>query len=212
VPPLHTRRSAHTQHGVGKLSASFPRTLKEPRRRGRLLAPPAKSLECEVAVGTVGHVASSGRPRWLNAEQQRIWRTYLLGSARLHERLDADLRDSGLDLPEYEILVVLSESEDRRCRMSDLADAVHQSRSRLTHTIARMERADLVRRVSCPTDRRGVWAQLTDEGMELLETVAPSHVAAVRRNLVDAVDRDDFKALGRVFAAVLKVEGEEPSN
>jgi DNA-binding MarR family transcriptional regulator len=160
----------------------------------------------------VGHVASSGRPRWLNAEQQRIWRTYLLGSARLHERLDADLRDSGLDLPEYEILVVLSESEDRRCRMSDLADAVHQSRSRLTHTITRMEQADLVRRVSCPTDRRGVWAQLTDEGMELLETVAPSHVAAVRRNLVDAVDSDDFKALGRVFAAVLKVEGEEPSN
>jgi DNA-binding MarR family transcriptional regulator len=160
----------------------------------------------------VGHVASSGRPRWLNAEQQRIWRTYLLGSARLHERLDADLRGSGLDLPEYEILVVLSESEDRRCRMSDLADAVHSSRSRLTHTIARMERAELVRRVSCPTDRRGVWAQLTDEGMELLRTVAPSHVAAVRRNLVDAVDEDDFEALGRVFGAVLKVEGEFPSN
>ena len=157
-------------------------------------------------------MASSGRARWLNAEQQRIWRTYLLGSARLHERLDADLRDEGLDLPEYEILVVLSESKDLSCRMSDLADAVHQSRSRLTHTIARMERSSLVRRVSCPTDRRGVWAQLTDDGMELLRRVAPSHVAAVRRNLVDAVDKDDFEALGRVFTAVLKVEGEVPSN
>ena len=137
---------------------------------------------------------------------------YLLGSARLHERLDADLRDSGLDLPEYEILVVLSESEERRCRMSDLADAVHQSRSRLTHTVTRMERANLVTRVSCPTDRRGVWAQLTDAGMDLLSTVAPSHVAAVRRNLVDAVGKDDFEALGRVFAAVLEVEGEVASN
>lgn len=157
-------------------------------------------------------MASAGRTRWLNAEQQRIWRTYLLGSARLQERLDADLRHAGLDLPEYEILVVLSESKDRTSRMSDLADAVHSSRSRLTHTIARMEKTGLVRRVSCPTDRRGVWAQLTDDGMELLERVAPSHVAAVRRNLVDAVDKDDFEALGRVFTAVLKVEGEVPSN
>jgi DNA-binding MarR family transcriptional regulator len=157
-------------------------------------------------------VARSTRPRWLNAEQQRIWRTYLLGSARLSERLDADLRSSGLDLPEYEILVVLSESEDHRCRMSDLADAVHQSRSRLTHTIARMEKSHLVTRTDCPTDRRGVWAQRTSDGMELLRTVAPSHVAAVRQNLVDAVAPDDFQALGRVFAAVLKVEGELPSN
>ena len=78
-------------------------------------------------------------PRWLTAEQQRVWRTYLLGSARLSERLDADLRKSGLDLPEYEILVSLEEAPDRRLRMSELAAAVHQSRSRLTHTIARME-------------------------------------------------------------------------
>ena len=69
-----------------------------------------------------------------------MWRTYLLGSARLLERLDADLRKSGLDLPEYEILVTLEEAPDRRLRMSELADAVHQSRSRLTHTIARMEK------------------------------------------------------------------------
>ena len=150
-------------------------------------------------------MTDSGTP-WLSPEQQRIWRTYLLGSARLTERLDADLRKFGLDLPEYEILVTLSESPDRRARMSDLAEAVHQSRSRLTHTIARMEKQDLVQRASCPTDRRGVWAILTDQGMELLCTAAPSHVAAVQRNFVQAVEDKDFVALGRVFAAVLSVE------
>ena len=55
------------------------------------------------------------------------------------------------------------------------------------------------------------WAQLTDDGMELLRRVAPSHVAAVRRNLVDAVDKNDFEAFGRVFTAVLQVEGEAHS-
>ena len=153
-------------------------------------------------------VTQSVAPRWLTAEQQRVWRTYLLGSARLSERLDADLRKSGLDLPEYEILVSLEEAPDRRLRMSELAAAVHSSRSRLTHTIARMEKLSLVIRTTCPSDRRGVWAELTDTGMKTLESAAPSHVAAVRRNFVEAMDAGDYEALGRAFAAVLAVEPE----
>lgn len=144
-------------------------------------------------------------PRWLDADQQQVWRTYLLGSARLAERLDADLRAFGLDLGEYEILVTLSEAAERRVRMSELADAVHQSRSRLTHTVTRMERAGLVDRSSCPTDRRGVWAHLTDEGFRLLEAAAPRHVEAVRRNFVEAMTDADYAAVGRAFAAVLAV-------
>lgn len=147
----------------------------------------------------------SGRTQWLTADQQKVWRTYLLGAARLNERLDADLHRSGLDLPEYEILVVLEESTDRRLRMSELADAVHQSRSRLTHTIARMEKTGLVERTTCPTDRRGVWAQLTEAGYAVLREAAPHHVAAVRRNFVDAVSPEDWAAVGRVFTAVLAV-------
>jgi DNA-binding MarR family transcriptional regulator len=142
-------------------------------------------------------------PRWLSVDQQQVWRSYLLGSARLAERLDADLREFGIDLGEYEILVTLSEAPERRVRMSELADAVHQSRSRLTHTVTRLENAALVDRSSCPTDRRGVWAHLTDTGMELLELAAPSHVAAVRRNFVEAMSEEDYAAVGRAFAAVV---------
>jgi DNA-binding MarR family transcriptional regulator len=145
-------------------------------------------------------------PRWLTAEQQKVWRTYLLGSARLSERLDTDLRRFGLDLPEYEILVSLEEAPDRRLRMSELADAVHSSRSRLTHTIARMEKSGMVVRTTCPTDRRGVWAELTPTGLKVLENAAPDHVAAVRRNFVEAMRPEDYEALGRAFAAVLAVE------
>jgi DNA-binding MarR family transcriptional regulator len=150
--------------------------------------------------------------RWLSTEEQKVWRAYLLGSARLNERLDADLHRSGLDLPEYEILVTLEESPDRRRRMSELADAVHQSRSRLTHTISRMEKSGLVERTTCPTDRRGVWAQLTDAGFAVLQKAAPGHVAAVRRNLVDAVSPQDWEAVGRVFAAVLAVQPDDGSD
>ncbi len=148
--------------------------------------------------------------QWLDPEQQRTWRRYLLGSARLSERLDADLRQFGMDLAEYEILVALSELDDHRLRMSELADAVHQSRSRLTHTITRMEKSGLVERTTCPTDRRGVWAQLTEQGLALIERAAPSHVNAVRANLIDIISADDLAAVGRVFEAVIAVDPSVP--
>lgn len=144
--------------------------------------------------------------RWLDAEQQRVWRSYLLGSARLTEVLDADLREFGLDLGEYEILVTLSEAPGRRVRMSELADAVHQSRSRLTHTVARMEKANLIQRQSCPTDRRGVWAELTDAGLDLIRSAAPAHVETVRRHFVEVMSEAEYTALGRVFAAVVAAD------
>lgn len=122
------------------------------------------------------------------------------------ERINADLRQHGLDVAEWEILVNLSEVEGRRMRMSDLADSVHQSRSRLTHTITRMEKSDLVKRTSCPEDRRGVWAELTDEGMALIVRAAPSHVETVRQNFVDAMSTEDYAAIGRAFAAVIEAD------
>lgn len=145
-------------------------------------------------------------PRWLTDEQQQVWRTYLLGSTLLQERIDADLRPFGIDRAEYEILVVLSEGEDRRLRMAELADAVHQSRSRLTHTVARMEKANLIQRQSCPTDRRGVWAELTDAGLDLIRSAAPAHVETVRRHFVEVMSEAEYTALGRVFAAVVAAD------
>ncbi len=141
-------------------------------------------------------------PRWLSVEQQRIWRAYLNGVARINDRLDAELRPFGLDLGEYEILVHLSESEGHTLRMSDLADRVRQSRSRLTHTISRMENKNLVVRMACPSDRRGVNARMTDHGFQLLVQAAPAHVESVRRAFVDRVDPQDFEAIGRAMEAV----------
>ena len=153
-------------------------------------------------------MAELASPRWLTEKQQQVWRTYLLGSTLLQERIDADLRPFGIDRAEYEILVALSEHEDRRMRMAELADAVYQSRSRLTHTVSRMEKAELVQRQSCPTDRRGVWAELTEKGMELIRSAAPAHVETVRRNFVEVMSEEEYAALGRVFSAVVAADSD----
>jgi DNA-binding MarR family transcriptional regulator len=140
---------------------------------------------------------------WLNAGQQRAWRAFILGSTLLMDRLDDDLhRACDLSLTEYEILVRLSESEGRRLRMAQLADALAHSRSRVTHTISRMEQAGLVRRSRSSEDRRGIVTEMTDAGWELLVRIAPVHVAGVRSHLVELASDADLEALGRVMNAV----------
>ncbi len=142
-------------------------------------------------------------PRWLDDRQQVSWRALVLGSTLLFDRLDEDLRrHHGVSLVEYEILVRLSETEDGRIRMAQLADSLAHSRSRVTHTVKRMEAAKLVERVDSTTDGRGVWAVMTDRGRLLLENVAPTHVEGVRDHLVDLADPADLEALGRVMNAV----------
>lgn len=150
--------------------------------------------------------------RWLSAAQQRAWRTYLLGTNQLTARLDRELQEQhDLSLSEYEIMVRLSEAADHRMRMSELADSLNHSRSRLTHTIARMERDGMVVRTSCPSDRRGIFAELTEAGMTRLVEAAPTHVEGVRRYLIDITSAEDLDAVERVFGAVADaICGERP--
>lgn len=143
---------------------------------------------------------------WLSDSQQQVWRAFLAGTARINEHLDNELRPFGLDLGEYEILVCLSEAPSRKMRMSELASAVRQSRSRLTHAVSRLEKKGIVARSNCPEDGRGVIATLTDSGFSLLEKAAPAHVNSVREAFVDAVAAADFQAVGRAMAAVLATE------
>jgi len=126
-----------------------------------------------------------------------------MGTELLQHQLDRELREEHeISFSEYEILVRLSEAEGGRMRMALLADAMSHSRSRVTHTVARMEKADLVQRTAAETDRRGVEAVMTDQGRAKLVEAAPTHVRGVRKHLVDIASRDDFAALGRIFNEV----------
>ncbi|MEE1748003.1 MULTISPECIES: MarR family winged helix-turn-helix transcriptional regulator [unclassified Streptomyces] len=137
--------------------------------------------------------------RWLNDAEQCAWRTHLDVSRLLMHQLEKDLQPFGLTNNDYEILVNLSESDDQRMRMSDLAAATLQSKSRLSHQITRMENAGLVRRENCESDRRGLYAVLTDEGATTMRKVAPHHVASVRKHFMDLLTPE---ALANLQAAL----------
>ncbi|WP_329122915.1 MarR family winged helix-turn-helix transcriptional regulator [Streptomyces sp. NBC_01465] len=134
-------------------------------------------------------------PRWLTEAEQCTWRTYLDVNRLLTYQMEKDLQPFGLTMNDYEILVNLSEAEGRRMRMSDLATATLQSKSRLSHQITRMENAGLVKRENCESDRRGLFAVLTDLGGETMLKVAPHHVASVRKHFIDMLEPEALAAL-----------------
>lgn len=144
---------------------------------------------------------------WLSPEEQVAWRAYLRGQRLLEVSLDRDLQEFGVSLTEYEILSMLSEQEGRCLRMSELADLVVQSRSRLTHTATRLAGRGLVERRKVPDDGRGVLLVLTDEGDALVRKLAPVHVESVRTHWLDALTPDLVVALGEAMARVREDNG-----
>jgi DNA-binding MarR family transcriptional regulator len=154
--------------------------------------------------------------RWLDSQEQHAWRSYKVATRLLASQLDRELqRDSRIPHTYYEILVQLSEAPDRSLRMSDLADASESSRSRLSHAVARLEKNGWVRRESCPTDRRGAFAVLTDEGLTALANAAPAHVESVRRHLFDRLTSEQVGQLAAICDSItegLREQGAFPDS
>jgi DNA-binding MarR family transcriptional regulator len=143
--------------------------------------------------------------RWLDQEQQRTWRAWLAVSELVPRALDAQLqRDAGISHAAYVVLAMLSEAPGRSRRMSDLARRANQSQSRLSHTVARLEERGWVRRERSTDDGRGNLAVLTDAGWDVVRSVAPGHVDAVREAMFAPLSPEQTRVLGDAMQAILE--------
>ncbi|MEU4583313.1 MarR family transcriptional regulator [Kitasatospora aureofaciens] len=142
-------------------------------------------------------------PRWLDQDEMAAWRGFVVASNLLNRRLERQLKeDSGLSHQQYEILVHLSAAPGDSLRMTELADKLVTSKSGLTYQVTQLERMGLVARRSCPSDVRGVIAELTDQGREMIRRAAPGHVALVRELLIDVLTREQLAVLAESLGAV----------
>jgi DNA-binding MarR family transcriptional regulator len=147
---------------------------------------------------------------WLSADEQRIWRTYVRMSSLLPAHLNRQLqRDSGLTLPEYEVLVQLSEAPGRRLRPFQICEALNWEQSRLSHQLTRMQRRGLVTRQECEADGRGAFVVLTAAGASSIESAAPGHVAAVRQLIFDRLDDAERAVFEQACAKILGALNEQ---
>lgn len=140
----------------------------------------------------------------LTSTEQATWRSFRRAARLLFAQLDRDLsRDARMAAGAFEILVILSEADRRALRMSELAEATLSSPSRITHAVERLVDLGWVERATCPSDRRGWLAVLTDSGYDALVTAVPRRVEHIRARLFDGLTEADVVALGRVSDLIL---------
>lgn len=150
---------------------------------------------------TTSHSRLSGVDHQLQPGEHAAWRAFLSVASRALDQIDQAMqKQANMTLTDYEILLALTEADRSRLRMSELADRVLVSRSRLTYRVDRLTEVGFVTREECEDDRRGLWAIITDKGAAALDEVTPGHHADIRRLLFMTLSERD---LG-IFESVLR--------
>ena len=142
-------------------------------------------------------------PRWLTEPEQRAWRALQQFGAPLAAALNRQLvADSALSSADYQVLVVLTETDGGVLRAGELGRETGWEKSRLSHHLKRMEARGLVRRDECLTDGRGLLVRITDDGRAAIADAAPAHVATVRELVIDVLTPEQLRVLAEAGEAV----------
>ncbi len=142
--------------------------------------------------------------RWLSDEEHAAWRGLQRMQAALGATLNRQLSaEAGLSLQDYAVLVALTDHAEGKMRPFELGRELGWEKSRLSHHLSRMVERGLIAREKCPTDQRGWFVGITDQGREAIEAAAPGHVASVRRWFLDRLTPAELEALTAIAHAVL---------
>jgi len=144
-----------------------------------------------------------GKGPWLDDDEQKAWRSYLLMHKTLETHMERHLqREFGLSKSDFEILVNLSESKTGRMRAFELGEATQWEKSRMSHHLTRMEKRGLIQKVAC--DARYPEITITEAGMAAIKACAPAHAARIREFFVDVFGPDRMAVLGEVSDEVVE--------
>jgi DNA-binding MarR family transcriptional regulator len=118
----------------------------------------------------------------------------------LRRELDAEvLRPRGLTINDFEALMHISKSEEQRLRRIDLVEKLMLTPSGVTRLLDGLQEAGLVENVHCESDARVTWAQLTDDGIELLDCVGVSHTNRLRALFRDSLSEAEVEQLSELL-------------
>jgi DNA-binding MarR family transcriptional regulator len=147
--------------------------------------------------------------RELDQEEMQAWRAVLRAHASLLNEIDKELvAEHRMPLADFEVLTQLADAPDHSQRMTELARSVLLSPSGLTRRLDGLVKSGLVERRPCPNDGRGLLAVLTDQGENIVRTVAPTHQRALRRHFVDCLSRTQLNEVIEIFEPMAERNGD----
>lgn len=140
----------------------------------------------------------------LDISRNKVWRLFLTTHATAIDLIERELAEAGLPpLGWYDVLFALEEAQDRRLRMNELAANIVLSRSNLTRLVDRLEAAQLLYRESCPTDKRGAFAVVTDKGLEMRQKMWSVYAQGIATHFACHIDDNQASVLNELFARII---------
>jgi DNA-binding MarR family transcriptional regulator len=140
----------------------------------------------------------------LPGEQEAAWVGFLVAHVEIMRALDAGLAEAfGLSVSALEVLARVAGEPDGRMRMSELAQGALLSASRVSRLIDQLETRGVVRRTSCPSDSRGVFAEITPAGRALTARALEWHWQEVGERFFSRLDQQQVSQLGFIWQAIL---------
>jgi DNA-binding MarR family transcriptional regulator len=134
------------------------------------------------------------------------WAALLRVHAAVVPKLARALKEVGMPLSWYDVLLVLNAAPDRRLRMIELGSQAVLSREQVSRVVTELERAGLVRRQPNPDDKRSSFATMTPQGRERLRAAAPTYLAAVEEHYARHLSDREILTLTRALGKVLEAE------
>jgi len=138
----------------------------------------------------------------MTSAELATWRSLLDITGELRRVLGAELQETSLSPADYQVLLALTEANEKRMRSSELARTIDWERSRLSHHLGRMERRRLIRRDDCATDSRGAEISLTAEGARVFRRATAPHMRSIKRHFADALTSEQFAALSDILSSL----------
>jgi DNA-binding MarR family transcriptional regulator len=132
--------------------------------------------------------------------EEASWRGFLRTHAALWKTLESIMvKDSGLTLSAYEVLLLLEEAGPDGLRMTQLAQTLGFSGGGLTRLADKLQQEGFLERRRCDADGRGYEALLTPAGRVKLKRVHVKHLRAVRSLFLDRLTTDEKNALAGMW-------------
>jgi DNA-binding MarR family transcriptional regulator len=143
----------------------------------------------------------------LDEAEWAMWRGFVAMRRSLDRALEQRLQaDAGISAADFDVLASLACADDRRLRAGALAEALGWEKSRISHQVSRMAARGLVERAECPTDARGTWVVLSDEGAEALDAARPGYIEVLRRTFFGPLSEAERGTLRALADRVLALE------
>ncbi len=139
----------------------------------------------------------------LTMKKLDAWATFLKTFSRLTQKMEEELKIGGFpSLETYDLLWTLENAPDYRLRFNELGEKVFLSRYNVTRISKRLEEQGIIKRVGCKEDKRGLYAELTKEGLKLRKEMWGLYSQLIDRYFSSLITQNDHKNLIEILQQV----------